>query len=86
MRVKVDFENPARDHRVRFHIPVPDRSSGSAADGQFAVVERGLTIEGGHGEVPLPTFPAHGFVSVGASASSWIRSPSTRSSRVASSR
>ena len=64
VRVKVDFENPSRDHRVRFHIPVPEPVDGSAAEGQFAVVERGLTIEGGHGEVPLPTFPAHGFVSV----------------------
>ncbi len=43
---------------------MPDPVDGSAAEGQFAVVERGLTIEGGHGEVPLPTFPAHGFVSV----------------------
>jgi alpha-mannosidase len=64
VRVKVDFENQARDHRVRFHVPVPSPVDGSAAEGQFAVVERGLTIEGGHGEVPLPTFPAHGFVSV----------------------
>ncbi len=28
------------------------------------MVERGLEPEGGHGEVPLPTFPAVGFVSV----------------------
>ena len=38
--------------------PCRRRSSGSAAEGQFAVVERGLEPEGGHGEVPLPTFPA----------------------------
>ena len=37
---------------------------GSAAEGQYAVVDRGLTYEGGHGEVPLPTYPAHGFVGV----------------------
>jgi mannosylglycerate hydrolase len=36
----------------------------SWAEGQFAVVERGLSAEGGHGEVPLPTFPARGFVAV----------------------
>lgn len=30
-----------------------------------AVVERGLTCEAGHGEEPLPTFPAHGFVAAG---------------------
>jgi mannosylglycerate hydrolase len=29
------------------------------------VVERGITAEGGHGEVPLPTFPAAGFVDAG---------------------
>jgi alpha-mannosidase len=28
------------------------------------VVERGLEMEGGHGEVPLPTYPARGFVGV----------------------
>ena len=64
VRVGVTFTNPARDHRVRYHIPLPGRVERSAAEGQFAVVERGLTAEAGHGEVPLPTFPAHGFVHV----------------------
>ena len=57
-----------REPGARPSGPVPHPGAGtgpgSAAEGQFAVVERGLTIEGGHGEVPLPTFPAHGFVSV----------------------
>lgn len=61
-RIEIAFENPARDHRVRFHIPLPARTDRSFAEGQFAVVERGLTMEGGHGEYPLPTFPAHGLV------------------------
>ncbi len=62
LRVAVSFVNPARDHRLRYHIPLPDPADHSAAEGQFAVVERGLTAEAGHGEVPTPTFPAHGFV------------------------
>jgi alpha-mannosidase len=43
-------------------VPLPRPAIVSAAEGQFAVVERGLTMEGGHGEVPLPTYPARGFV------------------------
>lgn len=64
VRVRLAFDNASRDHRVRFHIPLPGPVAGSAAEGQFAVVERGLEMEGGHGEVPLPTFPARGFVGV----------------------
>jgi alpha-mannosidase len=64
VRVRIEFDNGSRDHRVRWHLPLPAPVESSAADGQFAVVERGLTPEGGHGEVPLPTFPAVGFVSV----------------------
>ncbi len=62
VRVSIAFDNPARDHRVRWHIPLPSAADRSAAEGQFAVVERGLTEEAGHGEVPTPTFPAHGWV------------------------
>jgi alpha-mannosidase len=64
VRVRIAFDNQSRDHRVRFHVPLPERVEGSASEGQFAVVDRGLTYEGGHGEVPLPTYPAHAFVSV----------------------
>ncbi len=62
VRLAVSFTNPARDHRVRWHLPLPRPTDHSAAEGQFAVVERGLTEEAGHGEVPTPTFPAHGWV------------------------
>jgi alpha-mannosidase len=62
VRVEVRFDNRSRDHRVRFHVPLAGVASGSAAEGQYAVVERGLEVEGGHGEVPLATFPARGFV------------------------
>ena len=62
VRVAIAFTNPARDHRVRYHVPLPAPTDHSSAEGQFAVVDRGLTSEAGHGEVPTPTLPAHGFV------------------------
>ncbi len=62
VRVAISFTNPSRDHRVRVHIPLPAATDQSSAEGQFAVVDRGLTVEAGHGEIPTPTFPAHGFV------------------------
>lgn len=65
VRVAVELDNRSLDHRVRFHLPIPGGADRSLAEGQFAVVERGLEMEGGHGEVPLPTFPAHGFVAAG---------------------
>jgi mannosylglycerate hydrolase len=64
-RLRVSFDNPCRDHRLRFHIPLAEPTEVSFAEGQFAVVERGLEAEGGHGEVPLATFPARGFVDAG---------------------
>jgi alpha-mannosidase len=60
--VSVEFVNRALDHRLRFHIPVLASADRTYAEGQFAVVERGTVMEGGHGEKPLPTFPAHGLV------------------------
>jgi Glycosyl hydrolases family 38 N-terminal domain/Alpha mannosidase middle domain len=64
-RVRISFDNPCSDQRVRFHLPLPRAAEGSFAEGQFAVVSRGLEVEGGYGERPLPTFPAHGFVEAG---------------------
>lgn len=64
-RLRVRFDNRCDDHRVRLHLPLPSPARSSYAEGQFAVVERGLTAEGGGGEVPLPTFPANGFVAAG---------------------
>lgn len=65
VRIRVSFDNRCRDHRVRMHLPLPVAAAGSAAEGQFAVVERGLDVEGGFGETPIATFPARGFVSAG---------------------
>jgi alpha-mannosidase len=62
VRVAIRFDNPSRDHRVRYHVPLAAGTDHSSAEGQFAVVDRGLTAEAGHGEVATPTFPAHGFV------------------------
>lgn len=66
VRVSTSFLNQSADHRLRFHVPLPEPVAGSASAGQFAVTERGLTAEGGWGEYPLPTFPASSFVSAGA--------------------
>ncbi|MFF2852869.1 alpha-mannosidase [Streptomyces sp. NPDC058001] len=66
VRVSTSFLNQSADHRLRFHVPLPEPVATSASAGQFAVTERGLTAEGGWGEYPLPTFPASTFVSAGA--------------------
>jgi mannosylglycerate hydrolase len=66
VRVSTTFLNQSADHRLRFHLPLPEPVAGSASGGQFAVTERGLTAEGGWGEYPIPTFPASTFVSAGA--------------------
>jgi alpha-mannosidase len=50
---------------VRFHTPIPRRADASSAEGQFAVVERGLSGEGGYREEPLATYPTHGWVDAG---------------------
>jgi mannosylglycerate hydrolase len=65
LRLRVVVGNPCRDHRVRLHVPLARAAGRSSAEGQFAVVERATSAEGGHGEVPLPTFPASGFVDAG---------------------
>jgi mannosylglycerate hydrolase len=66
VRVSTSFLNRSADHRLRFHVPLPEPVAGSASAGQFAVTERGLTAEGGWGEYPIPTFPASTFVTAGA--------------------
>jgi mannosylglycerate hydrolase len=65
VRIGLSFDNRSDDHRVRFHAPLPRTATSSHAEGQFAVVERGLSGEGGYREEPLATFPAHGWVDAG---------------------
>ncbi len=62
VRLSIEFANHSLDHRVRFHVPLAASADRTFAEGQFGVVERGTVMEGGHGEVPLATFPAHGLV------------------------
>jgi mannosylglycerate hydrolase len=64
-RLGFTIDNASHDHRVRLHVPLGRSAETSHAEGQFAVVERGRTAEGGCGEYPVPTFPAHGFVDAG---------------------
>ena len=65
VRVRLSFDNPADDQRVRVHVPLAAKADRTYAEGQFAVVERGTAVEGGYGEEPLPTFPASSFVAAG---------------------
>ncbi|MET8829133.1 alpha-mannosidase [Streptomyces sp. NPDC004610] len=65
VRLGLTLDNASLDHRVRLHVPLARPAATSSAEGQFAVVERGRTAEGGFSERPLPTFPAHGFVAAG---------------------
>ena len=65
VRVTTTFENRARDHRLRVHLPLPRRASRSAAECAFTVVERGLSAEGGPNEWGVPTFPSRRFVRAG---------------------
>ncbi|SFJ38532.1 alpha-mannosidase [Streptosporangium canum] len=65
LRLEMSFDNRCRDHRVRWHAPLPSPAAESFSEGQLSVVRRGLTGEGGCGEEPLPTFPAEGFVTAG---------------------
>jgi alpha-mannosidase len=65
VRLRTSFLNRSADHRLRWHMPLPEPVMRSASAGQFAVTERGLTAEGGWGEYPIPTFPASTFVSAG---------------------
>jgi hypothetical protein len=62
VRVVHEFDNRARDHRVRAHFPLPAQVDGSDAECAFTVVHRGLTAEGGTHEFGLPTFPSRRFV------------------------
>jgi mannosylglycerate hydrolase len=62
LRVHTELDHRCRDHRLRAHFPLPQPVTGSQADCAFAVVERGLTTEGGPHETGLPTFVSRRFV------------------------
>jgi len=62
LRVHVEIDNTCRDHRLRAHFPLATPVEGSDAECAFAVVHRGLTVEGGPNEIGLPTFVSRRFV------------------------
>lgn len=64
-RVRTEWDNTCRDHRVRVHFPLPAPAPASHAECAFTVVERGLTAEGGPHEAGLPTFVSRRFVDAG---------------------
>ncbi|HTZ10544.1 MAG TPA: hypothetical protein VMB72_15830 [Acidimicrobiales bacterium] len=65
VRVTTRFVNPASDHRLRVHLPLPEPADGSEAECAFAVVRRGLEAEGRRDERGIPTFPSRRFVRAG---------------------
>jgi alpha-mannosidase len=65
VRLRVTFDNPCSDHRVRVHVPLLEGANRTHAEGQFAIVERPPRQEGGHGELGLGTYPASAFVVAG---------------------
>jgi alpha-mannosidase len=65
LRVRIDFDNPCEDQRVRVHVPLREPAESTLAEGQFAIVERGREPEGGYGEAALATYPASAFVAAG---------------------
>ncbi|MEO7837343.1 MAG: glycoside hydrolase family 38 C-terminal domain-containing protein [Acidimicrobiales bacterium] len=65
VRVHTTFDNTCRDHRLRAHFPLPEPAASSRAECAFAIVERGLSAEGGPTEVGVPTFPSRRFVQAG---------------------
>ena len=66
VRVHVELDNHGlRDHRLRVHLPLPERATASVAECAFGTVERGLTAEGGPTEQALATYPSRRFVTAG---------------------
>ena len=65
VRLRLAFDNQCDDHRVRIHVPLPERAESTRAEGQFAIVERPALQEGGHGELGLGAYPASAFVVAG---------------------
>ena len=64
-RVSTEWDQRARDHRLRVHLPLPHRADHSQAEDAYAAVERPLWAEGGPNEWGLPTFPSRRFVRAG---------------------
>jgi len=65
VRVTTAWDQRARDHRLRVHLPLPTPATHSEAEDAYAVVRRPLWAEGGPNEWGVPTFPSRRFVRAG---------------------
>jgi len=65
IRLNGEVDNRRPDHRLRLHVRLPDRASGSIAGSPFELVERELVSEGSPLEAPSPTWPARHVVLAG---------------------
>ncbi|WP_066937148.1 glycoside hydrolase family 38 C-terminal domain-containing protein [Microtetraspora fusca] len=55
VRCAIALDVRCRDHRLRWHAPLPHPAAESFAEGQFAVVRRGLTpVDGAGGAADVP--------------------------------
>ena len=64
--IVMEFENNAKDHRLRAHFPTGIAADVCFAEGQFDVVERSLDLSGGQNwmEKPVAQNPVQSFVAV----------------------
>jgi mannosylglycerate hydrolase len=65
VRVTVELDQRARDHRLRALFPLPRRTDHSLAECAYAHVRRPLHAEGGPGEWGVPTYPSRRHVRAG---------------------
>lgn len=65
LRIHIEVENRAPDHRLRLLIALPETATGSIAGAPFEVVHRPLEGEGGDSEPPSRCWPARGFAFAG---------------------
>ncbi|MGH2729101.1 MAG: hypothetical protein ACRDJI_00670 [Actinomycetota bacterium] len=65
VRVEVDIDNRAPDHRLRLLLHLPEPADVSRAGSPFEIVTRPRVGEGGSSEPPPTAWPARGFVLAG---------------------
>lgn len=65
VRVTTAWDQRAREHRLRVHLPLPVPTDHSVAEDAYTTVERPLWIEGGPNEWGVATFPSRRFVQAG---------------------
>ena len=62
VRVAIDVDNRAKDHRIRALFALPFHAERTHAETAFGVVERGREAESGAHEHALPTYPSRRWV------------------------